>query len=49
MLPALVVAVARAGATRLLDNVPVAAPGGVDPIVTPPRPLVKRVETRSLR
>ena len=49
VLPALVVAVARAGATRLLDNVPVAAPGGVDPIVTPPRPLVKRVETRSLR
>jgi pantoate--beta-alanine ligase len=46
--PALVLGVARAGATRLLDNLPVAAPGGHDPIVTPFRPLVKRVETRSL-
>jgi pantoate--beta-alanine ligase len=33
--PALVVAVARAGRTRLLDNVPVAGPDGVDPILTP--------------
>jgi pantoate--beta-alanine ligase len=47
--PALVLAVARAGVTRLLDNVPVASADGVDPIVTPFRPLVKRVETRSLR
>lgn len=47
--PALVLAVARAGETRLLDNVPVLAAAGVDPIVTPLRPLVKRIETRSLR
>jgi len=33
--PALVVAVARAGQTRLLDNVPVPAEDGVDPILTP--------------
>ncbi len=46
--PSLVLGVARAGATRLLDNLPVPAPGGHDPIVTPFRPLVKRVETRSL-
>lgn len=32
--PALVVAAARAGATRLLDNASVAAPDGVDPLVT---------------
>jgi pantoate--beta-alanine ligase len=35
--PAVVLAVAVAGATRLLDNVTIAGPGGVDPIVTPPR------------
>jgi pantoate--beta-alanine ligase len=46
--PALVLGVARAGATRLLDNLPVPAADGIDPIVTPFRPLVKRVETRSL-
>jgi pantoate--beta-alanine ligase len=44
--PALVVAVARAGATRLLDNVTVAGPSGVDPILTPERPLRTRVESR---
>jgi pantoate--beta-alanine ligase len=33
--PSLVVAVAKAGRTRLLDNVPVAGPDGVDPILTP--------------
>lgn len=36
--PCLVVAVARAGAVRLLDNVSVVAADGADPIVTPPRP-----------
>jgi pantoate--beta-alanine ligase len=47
--PALVLAVARAGAVRLLDNLPVAAADGRDPIVTPlPASFVKRVETRSL-
>ena len=35
--PAVVVAVALAGATRLLDNVSIPGPDGVDPIVTPPR------------
>ncbi|MGP6189749.1 MAG: pantoate--beta-alanine ligase [Vulcanimicrobiaceae bacterium] len=33
--PAVVVAVARAGQTRLLDNVPVPGSDGVDPILTP--------------
>jgi pantoate--beta-alanine ligase len=47
--PALVLGVARAGATRLLDNLPISAAGGLDPIVTPFRPLVKRVESRSLQ
>ena len=36
--PAVVVAVAVAGATRLLDNASIPGPSGVDPIVTPPRP-----------
>jgi pantoate--beta-alanine ligase len=36
--PSLVLAVARADAVRLLDNVSVAAADGTDPIVTPPRP-----------
>jgi pantoate--beta-alanine ligase len=36
--PAVVVAVALAGATRLLDNISIAGPDGVDPIVTPARP-----------
>ena len=36
--PAVVVAVAVAGATRLLDNVSIPGPTGIDPIVTPPRP-----------
>ncbi|MFY9781446.1 MAG: pantoate--beta-alanine ligase [Candidatus Baltobacteraceae bacterium] len=39
--PALVVAVAKAGRTRLLDNVPVAGPDGVDPILTPLPPRVR--------
>jgi pantoate--beta-alanine ligase len=36
--PALVIGVARAGKTRLIDNVTVPTAAGVDPIVTPPRP-----------
>lgn len=36
--PCLVLAVARAGAVRLLDNVSVAGADGMDPFVTPPRP-----------
>jgi pantoate--beta-alanine ligase len=39
--PAIVVAVAVAGATRLLDNAPLPGPGGVDPIVTPARPRAR--------
>lgn len=38
-LPALVVGVAKAGVTRLLDNVPVARPGSALPLVTPERGL----------
>jgi pantoate--beta-alanine ligase len=38
--PSLVLGVALAGATRLLDNVPVPSAEGVDPILTPPRPRV---------
>jgi len=49
--PALVVAAARAGATRLLDNASVAAPDGVDPLVTaapPPRTRTTRLMARIL-
>ncbi len=35
--PAVVIGVARAGTTRLLDNVPLAGDDGADPIVTPER------------
>ncbi|GAC1305429.1 MAG: pantoate--beta-alanine ligase [Vulcanimicrobiaceae bacterium] len=41
---ALVIGVARAGTTRLLDNVPVAGPDGVVPIVTPERIVVPSAE-----
>jgi len=41
--PALVIGVVFAGETRLLDNVPVPVPGGLDPIVTPPRPRLVAV------
>ncbi len=37
MRPSLVIGVARAGTTRLLDNVPVRGADGIDPIVTPER------------
>ncbi len=46
---AVIVAVVRAGATRLLDNVPVAAANGVDPILTPARPLLKPAGSRGAR
>jgi pantoate--beta-alanine ligase len=39
--PAVVVAVAAAGATRLLDNASIPGPSGVDPIVTPSRPRAR--------
>ncbi len=45
-LPAIVLGVARAGATRLLDNVPVAGPGGVVPLVTPERTALVAPQTR---
>lgn len=38
--PAIVLGVARAGATRLLDNELVASPDGALPVVTPPRLMV---------
>lgn len=38
--PSLVIGVAFAGSTRLLDNVPVPSLAGVDPILTPLRPRV---------
>jgi pantoate--beta-alanine ligase len=37
VLPALALAVVRAGTTRLLDNATLPAPGEADPILTPPR------------
>jgi len=46
--PALVVAVARAGGTRLLDNLPIAAPGAPDPVLRPERPLRRAAVTRGL-
>jgi pantoate--beta-alanine ligase len=47
--PAVVVGVARAGATRLLDNVTIAAPNGLDPVLTPPRPLHRPSAISGLR
>jgi pantoate--beta-alanine ligase len=41
--PCVVVGVVRAGRTRLLDNVPVSGPDGIDPIVTPARKTSARV------
>jgi pantoate--beta-alanine ligase len=46
---AVVVAVVRAGATRLLDNLPIVPANGVDPILTPARPLLKPAGSRGLR
>jgi pantoate--beta-alanine ligase len=43
---AVIVAVVRAGATRLLDNLPIVPANGVDPVLTPPRPLLKPVAAR---
>jgi len=46
---AVVVAVVRAGATRLLDNLPIVPANGVDPILTPARPLLKPAGSRGAR
>jgi pantoate--beta-alanine ligase len=46
--PALVIGVVRAGATRLLDNVPIATRDGVDPVLSPARPLRQPAGTRGL-
>jgi pantoate--beta-alanine ligase len=45
--PAVVVAVARVGAVRLLDNVSIPSLSGVDPIVTPPHELPRGVRART--
>ena len=45
-LPAIVLGVAQAGATRLLDNVPVAGPNGVLPLVTPERTALVAAQAR---
>jgi pantoate--beta-alanine ligase len=47
--PSVVIGVAFAGATRLLDNVSVASPSGVDPVLTPPRPRALSAGIRGLR
>jgi pantoate--beta-alanine ligase len=41
--PSVVIAVARAGAVRLLDNVTIPSPAGVDPVLTPPHELPRGV------
>ncbi len=43
-LPAVALGVARAGATRLLDNETIPSEDGVDPVVTPPRALPAAAE-----
>jgi pantoate--beta-alanine ligase len=45
--PSIVVAVARAGNVRLLDNVPIRSASGVDPVLTPPHALPRGVRARS--
>lgn len=52
--PAIVVGAARAGTTRLLDNVPVPAADGIDPVLTPEYPRrqnlsEKPASSRSMR
>jgi pantoate--beta-alanine ligase len=44
--PAVAIGVARAGSVRLLDNVTIAAVGGVDPILTPPHELPRAARIR---
>jgi len=44
--PCIVLAAANAGAVRLLDNLPLPLPGGVDPLVTPPHELPRSARTR---
>jgi pantoate--beta-alanine ligase len=46
--PAVAIGVARAGTTRLLDNVTIAGPDGRDPIVTPERAHLGGASLRSL-
>jgi len=46
--PSLVIGVARAGSTRLLDNVPVASPDGLMPVLTAPRPLHRSADARGV-
>lgn len=47
--PSIVVGAAFAGATRLLDNVPIPSPAGVDPVLTPPRPRALSADLRGSR
>lgn len=42
ILPAIAIGTARAGTIRLLDNVPIPSPGGLDPVLTPERPAYLR-------
>jgi pantoate--beta-alanine ligase len=44
--PCIVIAVARAGSVRLLDNIPVTSPSGIDPVLTPPHALPRGVRAR---
>jgi hypothetical protein len=45
--PAVIVAVARAGSVRLLDNIPIPSAAGVDPIVTPVHELPRGIRART--
>jgi pantoate--beta-alanine ligase len=47
--PAVAIGVARAGATRLLDNVTIPSPAGIDPVLTPLRPLPRAAALRSMK
>lgn len=52
--PGIVIGAARAGSTRLLDNVPVAGADGIDPVLTPENPrrrnlTEKPASSRSMR
>jgi len=47
--PSIVVGAAFAGSTRLLDNVSVPSPAGVDPVLTPLRPRALSAELRGSR
>jgi pantoate--beta-alanine ligase len=47
--PSVVIGVAFAGSTRLLDNVPVPSLAGVDPVLTPVRPRILAAHLRGNR